>query len=168
MHDNQIQDRPTPRRRHRLAVGVAALLTVGGMALAGPTVGARAGDPPGANGTVKIDAEEFDTHPDNQPHVGCRFQVDFYGFDEGDFNATVTFTAHPPTGRSVLLEDSVPVGEDAAGGGTDLDAEREYDLADALAGFTPHPKQGYHERPGGTTNSSRGPQGSSVAVPSAR
>ena len=41
-------------------------------------------DPPGNNGTIKIDDVEFDDHPNNEPHVGCTFQVDFYGFDKGD------------------------------------------------------------------------------------
>jgi hypothetical protein len=110
--------------------------------------GAAKGDPAGNNGTVKIDAEPFDTHPGNEPHVGCRFQVDFYGFDEGDLFADVIFTAHPPTGKGeTLLEDRVFIGEDDhSGGGSEagIDAEREYDLSAALASFTPHPKQGYH------------------------
>ena len=38
------------------------------------------------------------TLPNNEPHVGCDFQVDFYGYDEGDLFADVTFDAHPPTG----------------------------------------------------------------------
>ena len=42
-----------------------------------------AGNPAGDNGTVKIDGVVFDEAPDNQPHVGCVFQVDFYGFDKG-------------------------------------------------------------------------------------
>ena len=66
----------------------------------------------------------FDDHPNNEPHVGCVFQVDFYGYDEGDLTADVTFRAHPPTGTAVLLTDEVFIGEDPAGGGTDLDAER--------------------------------------------
>ena len=45
----------------------------------------------GNNGTVKIDGVEFDTHPDNEPHVGCIFQVDFYGFDVTSPTGFVTF-----------------------------------------------------------------------------
>lgn len=41
-------------------------------------------NPPGNNGTIKVDDLPFDDHPDNEPHVGCTFQADFYGFDEGD------------------------------------------------------------------------------------
>ncbi|HUH16650.1 MAG TPA: hypothetical protein VMM85_01750 [Methylomirabilota bacterium] len=103
-------------------------------------------NPPGNNGTVKIDALEFDKHPNNQPHVGCIFEVDFYGFDEGDLWADVTFTAHPPTGGGVLLHDRVFIGDDDnSGGGSQAgwDASAEYDLSQALAGYPVH-RQGYH------------------------
>src|SRR4029450_830057 len=75
-------------------------------------------NPPGNNGTVKIDGVAFDDDPDNEPHVGCVFQVDFYGFDGGDLFADVTFEVHPPTGNpAVLLEDEVFIGEDDNSGG---------------------------------------------------
>lgn len=131
-----------------VAAGASALVLAAG----GP-VASQPADPPGNNGTVKVDGVEFDQHPNNQPHVGCVFQVDSYGFDEGDLEATVLFEAHPPTvgddveppGRGQeLLTAEVPIGEDAAGGGTDLDAERTYDLGEALAGIAPHPVQGWH------------------------
>jgi hypothetical protein len=131
----------------------AALPVVGGVALAavigaaGPA-GAQA-DPPGDNGTVKVDGVEFDDHPDNEPHVGCVFQVDFYGFDEGlDLFADVTFEAIEPTGQvEPLLTDTVFIGEDDnSGGGSEegLDASEPYDLTDALQGIEPHPGQGWH------------------------
>jgi hypothetical protein len=121
---------------------IAALVGVGALAFA-PLAGAA--DPPGNNGTIKVDDVPFDTAPDNEPHVGCVFQLDFYGYDEGAYNADVTFSVQPPTGKPVvLLTDSVFIGEDAAGGGTDLDAEQVYDLQGALASYDPHPKQGYH------------------------
>ena len=110
-------------------------------------------DPPGNNGTVKIDAQAFDTHPDNEPHVGCNFQVDFYGFDEDPnqltnptYFATVTFALQPPSGTTTLLVDnSVFIGKDAAGGGTDLDAQRTYNLQKELEMYgVAHPIQGYH------------------------
>lgn len=120
---------------------IAVLAAVGALF----TAGVAAADPPGNNGTVKIDGIPFDQYPDNEPHVDCTFEVDFYGFDEGNLNATVRFTAHPPTGKFiVLLTDTVFIGEDPAGGGTDLDAEREYDLSAALQPFMAHVNQGYH------------------------
>lgn len=103
-------------------------------------------DPPGNNGTVKIDGVEFDTHPDNEPHVGCTFQVDFYGFDEGVGDATATFRLHPPTGNDLLLETTADNDGDPAGGGTDLDAEITVDLSVPIgsSGVAPHPIQGWH------------------------
>jgi hypothetical protein len=126
------------------AVAAGAGLVV---ALAGPA-GALQADPPGNNGTVKIDGVDFDDHPNNEPHVGCVFQVDFYGFDAGDLFADVTFEVHPPTGDEVVLEDTdIFIGEDDnSGGGSEagLDASETYDLTSALAAFEPHPQQGWH------------------------
>lgn len=105
-------------------------------------------DPSGNNGTVKIDGIPFDDHPNNEPHVSCVFQVDFYGFDKGDYFADVQFEGQAPTGGGTLQPDRgslrVFIGEDAAGGGTDLDASETYDLTTALSTIEPHPKQGWH------------------------
>src|SRR3954453_4449155 len=112
---------------------VAACAVMAGGAFAG-------GNPPGANGTVKIDGQPFDTAPDNQPHVGCVFQVDFYGFDKGNYNADVTFTIQPPSGKGrVIRGDGVSVGEAKPGGGRDLDAERTYDLNMDVFSWERHP-----------------------------
>lgn len=102
---------------------------------------------PGNNGTVKIDGDPFDNHPDNQPHVSCAFEVDFYGFDAGQLFATVTFEAQPPTGRGVLLTDKIFIGEDdKSGGGSSagLDAHRSYDLTKALSAYAAQAQQGWH------------------------
>ena len=103
-------------------------------------------DPPGNNGTVKIDGVEFSQLPNNEPHPGCIFDVEFFNFDAGVGDATVTFALHPPTGTEVLLVDTVDNDGDAAGGGQDFDGEELYDLSDELAasGATPHPQQGFH------------------------
>ena len=135
------------RLRAALAIRAAAMTaTVGLLLPAGP---ASAANPPGNNGTIKIDNEPFDSHPNNEPHVGCVFQVDFYGYDAGDLDALVTFRAHPPTKRpgtnQVLLTDTVFIGEDDnSGGGSEagLDASETYSLD--LSGITPHPQQGVH------------------------
>jgi hypothetical protein len=124
-------------------VGIAATAAMALAFTAAPVLA----DPPGNNGTVKIDGVAFDSHPDNEPHVGCPFQVDFYGFDEGDLYATVTFAAHPPSGTGTILTDSVFIGEDDnSGGGSEagLDASRTYDLSGLLDGLYFHPEQGYH------------------------
>ncbi len=87
-------------------VTVAVVFGISGGASAGP-------NPPGNNGTVKVDAEAFDDHPDNEPHVGCIFQIDFYGYDAGELFADVKFEMQSPTGPTVvLLTDKVFIGED--------------------------------------------------------
>ncbi len=141
---------------------VVALLAVATPALAngnGNGNGNAQGGPPGNNGTIKVDGMPFDTHPNNEPHVDCVFQIDFYGFDAGDLWADLTFEVHPPTGNGVILTDTVFIGEDDnSGGGSEagLDAEagnqqdadgtRFYDLSGALAAYEAHPQQGYHVR----------------------
>jgi hypothetical protein len=133
----------TVRRGTKVAV-VIAMAIVSCLALAG--LATATPNPPGNNGTVKIDGVPFDDAPDNQPHVGCTFQVDFYGFDQGDLVADVIFEAHPPTGPvQVLLTDTVFIGEDDnAGGGSQagLDASQTYTLD--FDGIQPHPNQGFH------------------------
>ena len=135
------------------AAGAAALV-LGSPANAAP-------NPPGNNGTVKIDALPFDDAPNNEPHVGCDFQVDFYGYDEGDLDATVTFESHPPTGpQRVLLTDTVFIGEDDnSGGGSEagLDASQTYTLD--FTGIAPHPQQGFHVK---LTVNAEGSQGADV------
>jgi LPXTG-motif cell wall-anchored protein len=133
-------------RMSRLFVMVAALIVAAGVMLLGGGVAAAAPNPPGNNSTIKVDREPFDDHPDNQPHVGCVFQVDFYGYDEGALFANVTFESHPPTGPVVtLLTDTVFIGEDDnSGGGSEagLDASETYTLD--FTGIEPHPNQGFH------------------------
>jgi hypothetical protein len=131
------------RRGKTLAVAsfmaLVACVALAGLATAAP-------NPPGNNGTVKVDDVPFDDAPNNEPHVGCVFQVDFYGFDDGDLFADVTFEAHPPTGPvQVLLTDTVFIGEDDnSGGGSQagLDASETYTLD--FGTIEPHPNQGFH------------------------
>ncbi|MFC7358834.1 hypothetical protein [Nocardioides astragali] len=106
-------------------------------------------DPAGNNGTVKIaPLGDFDGIPDNTPHVGCTFLVEWYGFDEGaDIVSTVSFAEHAPTtgvGMTVSGPSQVFVGGDPATGAgtpTGLDGRQEYTLSFTGA---PHPQQGYH------------------------
>ena len=129
--------------RPRGIVGASLTALAASAALAGGAL--AGGNPPGANGTIKIDGKPFDTAPNNEPHVGCVFQVDFYGFDKGNYNAGVTFTIQPPSGKGrVVRRDTVFIGEDNAGGGTDLDAERTYDLNMDVFASERHQKQGFH------------------------
>jgi len=127
---------------------VALLIPAVGLLVASVAMSAVAapGGPPGNNGTVKIDGAAFDDLPNNEPHPGCVFQIDFYGYDEGDLTATYSVVLHAPTKGGEIASGSVDIGEDAAGGGTDLDGTVELDLSAALAasGVDPHPIQGYH------------------------
>ncbi len=107
------------------------------------------GDPAGNNGTVKIaPLGEMDGIPNNSPHPGCDFQIEWYGFDEGaDVISTVTFAMQAPTKDVSLTVDgpsNVFVGGDpatGAGTATGLDGTQAYSLSFQGA---PHPKQGYH------------------------
>ena len=116
---------------------------------------------PGNNGTVKITPlGESDGTPNNHPHVGCSFQVEWYGYDKGDdIVSQVSFAMHAPTsnvGLSVSGPSSVFVGGDAASGAgtaTGLDGRETYTLSFDGAG---HPKQGYHVKLTVTTPYSQG------------
>jgi hypothetical protein len=114
------------------------------LAVAAPVA---ANNPLGNNGTVKIDGVEWDIHPNNEPHVGCTFEVDFYGFDAGVGNAEVIFEAHSPTGSGILDTRLVDIGhDDNSGGGSEAgwDAKVEVNLTEALGAYPIHPQQGYH------------------------
>jgi len=121
------------------AIALACLLVTG---LAGTALA----DPPGNNGTVKIEGVELvSDQPDNNPHQGCMFTIEFRGFDEGDLNADWTLDAHPPSGTGTIASGDVFIGEDAAGGANDLDATVLIDLANYdLSAFFEHPEQGFH------------------------
>lgn len=127
--------------RSALVIGSAICMVVvaGGSALAG-------GNPPGNNGSVKVDGMPFDQTQGNEPHVDCVFQIDFFGFDQGNLTGTATFELQPPTGGGVLLVDSTFIGGDPAGGGTDLDGSLAVDLSGAIAasGVVAQPNQGFH------------------------
>jgi lipoprotein-anchoring transpeptidase ErfK/SrfK len=152
-------------RRRIAAAGVVAAAVVAvplgvTSALAAPPADAG---PPGNNGTIKLDGVEFDSTPGNEPQLDCEVQVDFYGYDEGDLYAEVTFEAHPPTQREgddqVLLTDTVFIGEDDNSGGgstAGLDASETYVLD--LTGIEPA-RQGYHVK---LTINADGSQGADV------
>lgn len=128
------------------AGAVVAGIALAGMATSAPAFATGEGDPPGNNGTVKIiEHGEADEIPDNDPHVGCMIDIEWYGFDEGDdIVSTVGFELQAPSLDGELTVDgpeSVPVGEDAAGGGTDLDGRETYTLNSTGVA---HPTQGYH------------------------
>lgn len=130
--------------KRRLLVAMSAtLVIVMGFAL-GPVSAANPG-------TVKIDGVPFDLVPDNQPHPGCLFRLQFFGFPEGT-DVLYKFSVHPPTsntnGPGTLIEPPGIVPEDLpAPGLKKLNLNTgPIDLSEGLenAGVAAHPKQGFH------------------------
>lgn len=115
--------------------------------------------PPGDNGTVKIAGpDDAVGHPSNNPHPGCTFFVEWFGFDAGeDVISTVTIAPQAPTSDASVSSTGpgqVFVGADDAGGGTDLDGRETYSLT--FSGSAPQPQQGYHVKVTVATPHSRG------------
>ncbi|MEO5499174.1 MAG: hypothetical protein ABIR46_01590 [Candidatus Saccharimonadales bacterium] len=124
------------------------------------TVAAKLHNPSGNNGFIKVNEEEVpDSIPNNDPHVGCTFKVEFYNYDQNpNYRANVSFALHNPTVKDgqtmTVIGDQNPfIGEDAAGGGNDLDAVKTYKLA--FSGKA-HEKQGYHVKLTINADGSRG------------
>lgn len=150
--------RPVGRGFVRL-LSVLALFSAVAAAPMGRADAAPPGDPPGNNGTVKIERDgPTDEDRGNEPiGDGCIIWLEFYGFDQGQ-TADITFTAQAPSGSGELLADkAVAISDDAAGGGQDRDAVIGYNLTSAVQGLKVHKQQGYHiklssnslEAPGG-------------------
>ena len=135
--------------RMLLLLFVALIAGVAG-AIPGDPAGAAKktppGDPPGNNGTVKIDqSDEADEDKGNEP-IGddCSFWLKFYNFDLNQ-KADISFAAHPPTGgKDPIVDKDVLISDDAAGGGADEDETVPYNLSDYVQGLDPHPQHGYH------------------------
>ena len=90
---------------------------------------------PGNNGTVKLDELSLDdTTPGNQPHVGCSFGIDWYGYDAGA-ETSVEFRLAGGPDRGLLATDAFQLDDDGpAGGGSEagLDGSRTYTLGSDL------------------------------------
>lgn len=148
---------PVPRRRVRgIAVAGSAVVFAGaGLGLAP----AAMADPPGNNGTVKVDGTDIESVPDNDPHVGCTFTIDWFNFDAAA-TSTVTFALQAPTTDGSLSVDgpgTVTLQDDPAGGaGGDPDGSQAYTLS---FDGSPQPQQGYHVK---LTVNTTGSQGSDV------
>jgi LPXTG-motif cell wall-anchored protein len=148
-------------RLYKLGVGTGLVTMVLGALLAlAPMAGASDhGDPRGNNGTVKIDGvhpvdgpghstgpNDPGQHPDNDPHVLCQFELEFFGFDQGQ-TADIRIALHSPTGDlgDLVNDTGVLISSDPAGGaGNDDDVVIPYDLSDQLADVEPHPQHGWH------------------------
>jgi hypothetical protein len=140
----------------------AILVTIASMLAAFGGTAALAGkNPPGNNGTIKVNDKDFPGGQRNEPHVGCVFQINFYGYDEGDLNATYAFDLQAPTKGDIIRSGSTFIGEDPAGGGTDHDAKVVVDLTQPIAdsGVAAQPQQGWHVK---LTIHAEGSQGADV------
>jgi hypothetical protein len=129
-----------------LIVAVAAWLStsvMAGTAFAAAAHGSR-NAPPGNNGTIKIDTAVFSGNR-NHPHVGCEFFVNFFGYDGGTQQATLSFEPWAPTRGGVVAERETSWSVPARTAGNQLDHRYgPVNLSAALAGITPHPRQGFH------------------------
>lgn len=110
------------------------------------------------SGTIKVAQVGSGTEPNNEPHPGCTFRVDFYGFRAGTL--ALTISAISPTGDGTLATDSVTISRDARG--SRYQTSRTYDVSSALAGYTAA-QQGYHLRVDAKRTDSNG-QGSKTKV----
>jgi hypothetical protein len=118
--------------------------------------GHNAGIPPGNNGSIKIEnctpASECaldpvggKVHPDNDPHVSCLFELQFFGFDATVDWATVAFTAQPPSGQFQAVAPTVGILHfpfTGHGPGNSWDISEPYQLD--VTGLKANPNQGYH------------------------
>ena len=137
----------------RLKVGAGALACAVAAVVAGVVTGPTAladkpggHNPPGNNGTFKVDGVPYDDGIDNEPHVSCEFRLLFFGFDK-DQRGSITFTGQAPSGHGRVggLTDVLLSDDDAGGGLNDRDEIYYFSASDFdLSGLTPHPKQGYH------------------------
>ncbi|MFG3599997.1 LPXTG cell wall anchor domain-containing protein [Micromonospora chersina] len=140
-----------PQRRHvaRAALTAAAATALLGLAAAPAWAAGNPHNPKGDNGTVKIDGAEFTDKVDNQPHVTCEFELEFFNFDQ-DQKANITLWAQAPSAspkdKVVWSKSNVVISTDPASGAqNDHDEVIKLSSKDLdLTGLQLHPKQGYH------------------------
>lgn len=166
---------PYPRPRGRTAAWLTSVLGAALLVLGGTTATASAGETPsgtpedtttrsasthpgapGNNGTVKVgDETDLDEErPENDPHLPCTFDVQWYGYDSGwgPLTAEVAFSLQAPTDEAAGVAMTLESGNTSPtftgnggqpGAGDGRDHLEWYTLA-----FTgePHPQQGYHVR----------------------
>jgi hypothetical protein len=102
-------------------------------------------NPPGNNGTIKIDyAAPADSGHANRPHPGCAFQLRMFNFDANQYG-TITFVGQAPTKLGTLLtQQHMLLSNDAAGGGQDVDEVYAYTAQQLGLIGKPQAKQGWH------------------------
>src|SRR5205823_4939334 len=102
-------------------------------------------------GTVKIDGVPFDQVPNNEPHPGCDFELQFFGFPTGT-KVSYHFNVYPPTsntnGPGTLIDPPGTVSATLPAPGVhklNLDTGS-IDLSQGIAnaGVAAQPQQGFH------------------------
>jgi hypothetical protein len=117
------------------------------------------GGPGGNNGVIKVDGVAVDevgggpegapgrSHRDNEPHVSCVFNVDWYGYESGAGETDVSFQLWGPN-KGYELEADTNLADNGTGNADDQDNTVEYDLSAAIAeavadGQEPNDQQGW-------------------------
>ncbi|MEH0841992.1 LPXTG cell wall anchor domain-containing protein [Micromonospora sp. CPCC 205711] len=144
-----------PQRRYVARAALAATAATACLAFASPAWAGAAlsqgapHNPNGDNGTVKIDGKEFEDEVDNQPHVTCDFELEFFNFDTNQA-ADITLWSQPPSSapkdKIVWSVKNYVISKDAASG-----AENDHDEVIRLSaddldlkGLKVNAQQGYH------------------------
>jgi hypothetical protein len=97
----------------------------------------------GNNGTVKVDGGTLDNGNANEPHVGCDFAIEWFGFDS-DASSSVTFTMQPPTNIPNAPGASTSVAFGPFDLGSNGASNQSFNIYDLLKNFTAQPNQGLH------------------------
>ena len=106
--------------------------------------GAQGQQPPPQPGTIKVNGVDIDDIPQNQPHQGCNFVIEFRGFEgNGTATATISLIAPTPGGSTTV---STTLQDDPAGGANDLDGVIVINALSLVQSVPPHPIQGHHVR----------------------
>lgn len=149
----------TTARHRRLGAWLIAggVVVAQGALLASASSAANA-QPPGNNGTVKIEdvAVTDEDSNANDPHVACPFAVRWYGYDEGTRTFSMSFEAQMPSGMGAVTILSGPAGGTFQGGGAgdQLDHDEVYELD--TTGLVEQDNQGFHLKMTVTTDGTQG------------
>ena len=125
--------------RARLVAAAAAATLPIVLALCGgtPAVAGQGGN----KGSLKVSEVDGAADRSNDPHVGCTFDLQWYGFQRS--TATVSFASQAPTKSAVITKvagpDSVELGAATSGGV--MNSRRTYTLS--FTGADPQANQGY-------------------------
>jgi hypothetical protein len=147
--------------------GTSAALALAGGAAAGAQSTSAGGDqPPGNNGTIKVHRTDTDQQDHaNEPHVGCEFSVEFFGFDGYANTSEMSFSLWSPTqpDQPTMYTRHVDLTVDNRVNGAEWDHEETFTAAQIIGtnDVEPQAQQGYHVKLTVETDDSA-PQGATV------